>query len=87
MNNYFEEIIKLIVDVTDIASEDIHEDSSFMDDLDMSSLEIMAFVSRVEKTFSINVKEEEMMSIETVKDVIDMISSKSNEDIDKNEKK
>ncbi len=76
MNDYFEEVVNLIVDVADISKEDITEDSSFIDDLDMSSLEIMALMSKIEKTFSVKISEKEMMSIETVNDIIELISSK-----------
>ncbi|WP_026670488.1 acyl carrier protein [Butyrivibrio sp. AE3006] len=76
MNDCFEKIVDIIVDITDIDRSDIEEESQFLDDLDLSSLEIMAIISEIEKRFSIEITEEELMSISSVKDMIELIESR-----------
>ena len=76
MEEVFEKIAKIIEDVADIPQDEIEETSSFMDDLDLSSLEIMSIVSKIEKEFSINVAEQELLKVETVSDMVKLISEK-----------
>jgi acyl carrier protein len=76
MNEIFNTIADVIVDVADIAREDITEESEFIDTLDLSSLEIMAIVAKIEQKFSIKIDENELLSIATVKDLEELIASK-----------
>ena len=76
MEEVFEKIAKIIEDVSDIPQDEIEETSSFMDDLDLSSLEIMSIVSKIEKEFSIKVAEQELLKVETVSDMVKLISEK-----------
>ena len=76
MEEVFEKIAKIIADVADIPQDEIEETSSFMDDLDLSSLEIMSIVSKIEKEFSIKVAEQELLKVETVSDMVKLISEK-----------
>ena len=76
MEEVFEKIAKIIEDVADIPQDEIEETSSFMDDLDLSSLEIMSIVSKIEKEFSIKVGEQELLKVETVSDMVKLISEK-----------
>ena len=74
MNEIYETILNIIEDVTDIPKDEIEEDSSLISDLDISSIEIMAVVSKVEKEFSIKIKEEQLLTIETVKELVELVS-------------
>ena len=76
MEEVFEKIAKIIEDVADIPQDEIEETSSFMDDLDLSSLESMSIVSKIEKEFSIKVAEQELLKVETVSDMVKLISEK-----------
>ncbi len=76
MNEIFNTLADVIVDVADIAREDITEESEFIDTLDLSSLEIMAIVAKIEQKFSIKIDENELLSIATVKDLEELIASK-----------
>lgn len=73
MNDVFEKIANIIIDVADIEREDIEESSQLIDDLDLSSLEIMSIVSKVEKEFSIKISENKLLSISSVKDIVDCV--------------
>ncbi len=76
MSDTFEKIVSIIEDIADIPQEDIREDSNLIDDLDLSSLEIMAIIAKVEKTFSIKMSEKELLAIENLGDFITFVDSK-----------
>ena len=76
MNDVYEKIVAIIEDVADIPKDEIEESSSFMDDLDLASLELMSIVSKIEKEFSIKILEKELLSIGTVGDMVKLISEK-----------
>lgn len=66
-------IAAVISKVTDIPVEDIHPDSALMDDLELSSLEIMTMLPVIEKTFGIRVNEKALRNIITVSDMAEGI--------------
>ncbi|SDI04326.1 acyl carrier protein [Pseudobutyrivibrio sp. 49] len=76
MDNIYEKIISTIEDVADIPRNEIEESSSFMDDLDLASLEIMSIIAKLEKEFSIKIAENELLKLETVSDMVELIASK-----------
>lgn len=61
-------IVEVIEDVAGISASDIHADSMLMDDLELSSLEIMTSIADMERVFGIRFKESELMNIVTVDD-------------------
>lgn len=72
-----QEIIKAITavisKVADIPAGDIRPDSLLMDDLELSSLEIMTMLPVIEKTFGIRINEKAMRNILTVGDMAEGI--------------
>lgn len=76
MNEIFDKIAKIIEDVADIPREDIHLESSLIEDLDLASLEVLAILSKIENEYDIQISEEELLSIETVNDIVTRISEK-----------
>ncbi|WP_044931026.1 acyl carrier protein [Butyrivibrio sp. AC2005] len=79
MSSVFSKLANIISDIADIDLNDINEDSSFMDDLDLSSLEIMSIIARIEKEFSIKVEEKELLSVAIVDDAVKIIAAKQKE--------
>ena len=45
------QILAILEDVAEISPEDVNEDSVMMDDLDLSSMEILTIVADLEETF------------------------------------
>ena len=45
------QILAILEDVAEIAPEDVNENSVLMDDLDLSSMEILTIVADLEETF------------------------------------
>ena len=67
------EVLNVIENVTDITKEEIHDGDSLMDDLDVSSLEVLTIIGDIEDIFDIEVDEIEMRELVTIDDVIDCI--------------
>ncbi len=76
MEKTVEAIAKIIEDIADIPLDEISEDSHMMDDLNLSSLEIMSIVGDVEIKFSIKISEDELLSISTVGDLAEAVQKK-----------
>jgi acyl carrier protein len=75
MNEVFEKIVDIIVDIADIPRDEVKEDSELMDDLNLSSLEIMAIVSKIEKEFSVKFNEKDLLAMSSLADMIDYLSN------------
>ncbi len=73
-----EELKRIIEDIADISADEINGDNSMIDDLDLSSLEIMSIISEVEKKFPVKISEDEMLSISTVEELAEIIGERSN---------
>ena len=76
MDNVVEEIKKIIEDIADVPSEEINEDSALLEELDLSSFEIMSIMAEVARTYSVDIPESEMLSISTVKELAEVVNSK-----------
>ncbi|MBO6282585.1 MAG: hypothetical protein J6M63_01500 [Pseudobutyrivibrio sp.] len=69
----FEVVARIIEEVADIPKEEIERDSSLMDDLDLSSLEIMTIINNISREFQTKISEQRILEIETVADIIDSL--------------
>ena len=52
------------------------EEMSFVNDLELSSLDIINLIGSIEDTFDIQIEDDDIVSLLTVKDVVDYIISK-----------
>jgi acyl carrier protein len=68
-------ILELISDQFNVNIEDIDEDTSFTDDLNADSIQLMELVMTIEEEFEIEISEDDILSIETIGDVVDYIES------------
>lgn len=66
-------IVEIISKETGIPEAEIRADSALMDDLDMSSLEILVMVERMETAFSLRFSMTDMQEIITVNDLVELI--------------
>jgi acyl carrier protein len=69
----FDKIRAITADVADIAPEQIAPESALMDDLDLSSMEIMTMLAEVEDTFELRIPERELRNFITMSDLTDYI--------------
>ena len=64
-----EKIIAILMDQLDLSKEEITEDSSFVDDFEMDSLDMMEMVIEMEKATGIKIENEKLVDIKTVGDL------------------
>ena len=72
----FERFRKCAVEVLDVEAEQITKETSFADDLDADSFDLVELVMALEEEFDVAVDEEELEGIDTVGKAYDLISSK-----------
>ena len=58
------QILAILEDVAEISPEDVTEDSVLMDDLDLSSMEILTVVADLEETFGLRIPEKELRNFD-----------------------
>lgn len=69
------QIAAVLQDVAEIEAEDVSEDSVLMDDLDLSSMEILTVVSELEDAFRLRIPEKDLRAIVTVSDLADYLEA------------
>ncbi len=72
----FEELKKIIVEIKDIPEDEIQLESSFADDLEADSLDIVEMLMLLEEKFDIQIPEDEAAKLKTVKNVVDYVEAK-----------
>jgi acyl carrier protein len=68
----FDKVKEIILKYTE---EEITEDSSFMEDLKLTSLDVVSMVGEFEDTFDIEIADEDIPEMTTVKDVLKYIEA------------
>ena len=67
------QILAILEDVAEISPEDVTEDSVLMDDLDLSSMEILTVVADLEETFGLRIPDMELRNFVTISDLADYL--------------
>ena len=74
----FEKLQQMIAEDFGVEPEEITMETSFMDDLEADSLDLVEMMMALEDEFDIGtISEEEAAKLKTVGDVVDLINSKS----------
>ena len=71
----FEKLKAIIADVLNLDENDIHMDSTFVDDLGADSLDIFQIIMGIEETFDIEIDNEDAEKIVTVGDAVEQIKN------------
>ncbi len=74
----FEKIKEIIVDVLNVAEEDVTLETTFVDDLGADSLDIFQIIMGIEETFDIEIENEDAEKIVTVGDAVEQIKNAIN---------
>lgn len=69
----FEKIQELISEQFNIEKDQINKETSFIDDLNADSLDLVEFIMAIEDEFEIEVEDEDMEEITTAGDVAEYI--------------
>ncbi len=74
------EVLKQLQDlIRDYTGNDelvINENTSFINDLELSSLDVISLIGNIEDTFDLHIEDEDIVKLLTVKDAVDYIISK-----------
>ena len=71
-----EKVIKLVMEQLDVNREQCVLEASFIDDLGADSLDIVELLMEMEEAFGVEIADEELEKISTIKDVIDFLKQK-----------
>jgi acyl carrier protein len=74
----FEKLKEIIVDVLNVAEEDIKMETTFVDDLGADSLDIFQIIMGIEEAFDIEIENEDAEKIVSVGDAVEQIKSAVN---------
>lgn len=75
----FRQLSKILAEKLDIPIEEIDESSHIIDDLGADSLDVVDLIMILEDEYGIRIEDEELESISTVEDVLNIIESKLKE--------
>ena len=70
-----DKILEIISEQFNVNINEIGEDTSFADDLNADSIQLMELVMTIEEEFEIEISEDDILSIETIGDVVDYIEN------------
>ena len=71
-----EKVIKLVMEQLDVTREQCVLEASFIDDLGADSLDIVELLMEMEEAFDVEIADEELEKISSIKDVIDFLKQK-----------
>lgn len=72
-----EKVVKIIADYQKIDPATITPDSRLVADLGLSSLDVVMLLCQFEDTFSIEIADEDLMSLTNIQSIVDYICAKS----------
>jgi acyl carrier protein len=71
-----EKVIGIIIEQLDVTREECVPEASFLDDLGADSLDLVELIMEMEENFSVQIADNELQKIRTIKDVLDFLRSK-----------
>ncbi|WP_425448960.1 acyl carrier protein [Dethiothermospora halolimnae] len=71
----FEKLKEIIAEQLEVEESEIEINSSFQDDLDADSLDVVELIMAIEDEFDLEIPDEEAEKISTVKDAVDYIEN------------
>jgi len=71
-----ERVIKLVMEQLDVTQEQCKIEASFIDDLGADSLDLVELIMEMEEAFGVEIADEELEKIRTIKDVIEFLRAK-----------
>ena len=73
-----EKVKKFISEQLDVEESEIEMESSFQDDLEADSLDVVELIMAIEDEFDIEIPDEEAEKLTTVKSAVDYIQNNNN---------
>ncbi|MDP3712424.1 MAG: acyl carrier protein [Mycobacteriales bacterium] len=64
------------VELLEVAADDVQDDKSFVDDLEVDSLSLVEYTMDLEDVFGIELPEEELTDLKTIGAFVDLVHAK-----------
>jgi len=71
-----EKVINLVMEQLDVTKEECVLEASFIDDLGADSLDLVELIMEMEEVFGVEIADEELEKIRTIKDIIEFLTKK-----------
>lgn len=71
----FDKVKEVLVEELGCEEEEVKLEANIIDDLDADSLAVMQVVMALEEEYDMEIPEDEVMNLKTVKDVVDYIEN------------
>jgi acyl carrier protein len=71
-----EKVISIIMEQLDVTREECVVEASFIDDLGADSLDLVELIMEMEETFDVQIADNELEKIRTIKDVLDFLKNR-----------
>ena len=71
-----EKVIGIIMEQLDVTREECVPEASFIDDLGADSLDLVELIMEMEETFAIQIADNELQQIRSIRDVLDYLRNK-----------
>lgn len=71
-----EKIMEIAERVCELEDVELNEDTSIITDMELSSMEFLAFVTEIEGEMNIHIKERELRGIETLGDLAELVQKR-----------
>jgi acyl carrier protein len=68
-------LAEILNEVADVSADDVTDDKSFTDDLDVDSLSMVEVAMAAEEKFGVKIPDDELPNLKTVGDVVSYISA------------
>jgi acyl carrier protein len=72
-----EKVIKLVSEATKMDSANINLNTSFVDDLNLDSLDMVELMMKMEDEFGVEIPEDETENLKSIGDVVSYLKAKS----------
>ncbi len=70
MDNIYERVVEIVAEELAVDSDEITENSSFIEDLGADSLDVVELVMAFEEEFDVEIPDEDAEDIKTVEDAV-----------------
>jgi acyl carrier protein len=71
-----DKVISIIMEQLDVTREECVPEASFIDDLGADSLDLVELIMEMEETFDVQIADNELEKIRSIKDVLDYLKTK-----------
>jgi acyl carrier protein len=75
MKDTYTTVVKIICDNLDVDESEINMDTSLKNDLDADSLDLVELIMAFEEEFSVQIEDDDIEKIDTVKDVVEQFET------------